>query len=273
MNLNLNKPIVFFDLETTGVNVGKDRIVEISMLKIKPDQTRESLNKLVNPTVPIPKEVSEIHGIKDEDVANEPTFKELAPMLYQFVKDCDLGGYNCLKFDVPLLVEEFLRVDINFDVKKCRVVDVQNIFHKMEQRTLSAAYQFYCHKDLTNAHRAEADTIATYEVLKAQLDKYENTVYVDRDGNESVPVQNDIAQLHEFSHYYKHADLVGHIVYDKDGVEVFNFGKYKGKAVKEVFLNTPSYYDWMMNADFPLSTKNTITSIKLRQFNQGNLFG
>lgn len=251
MKLNLSKPIAFFDLETTGVNVASDRIVEISVLKIMPNGDKEVKTKLINPTIPIPKESSDIHGIKDEDVKDKATFKEVAKEFAKFIEGCDLGGYNSNKFDVPLLAEEFLRADVDFDVSKRKLIDVQNIFHKMEQRTLVAAYQFYCQKDLTSAHSAEADTIATYEVLEAQLEKYSE-------------LENNMAFLHEFSQRTKNADLLGRIVFNKDNVEVFNFGKHKGKPVEEVFDKEPGYYHWMMNGDFPLYTKKILTQIKLR---------
>ena len=270
MELNLTRPIAFFDLETTGTNLGTDRIVEISILKIHPDNSKEDYTRRVNPEMPISEESTRIHGISNEDVANEPTFKDLAPELNHFLKGCDLAGYNCLKFDVPILVEEFLRAEIDFDTKNRNIIDVQNIFHKMEQRTLHAAYKFYCDKDLTNAHSAEADTIATYEVLKSQLEKYQETPFVDKEGNESYPVKNDVEQLHKFSHYHKNADLVGQIIYDEEGKEVFNFGKNKGTRVEDVFRKNPGYYEWMMNADFPRSTKKLITAIKMRGFNQGD---
>lgn len=269
MDLNLTKPLAFFDLETTGTNVGKDKIVEISILKVNPDNSKESYTKKINPEMPIPEESTSFHGITDEDIKDAPTFKDIAGELNNFLKNCDLAGYNCLKFDVPLLVEEFLRADVDFDISNRRVIDIQNIFHKMEPRTLHAAYRFYCEKDLTNAHSAEADTIATYEILKSQLEKYNEQPYTDKKGNKTYPVKNNADALHEFSHYHKSADLVGQIIYDEDGVEIFNFGKYKGKPVGEVFRNHPAYYDWMMKADFPLYTKKLITSIKLREFNKG----
>ena len=255
MNLALSRPIVFFDLETTGVNVASDRIVEISILKVHPDGKEELLTRRVNPTIPIPKEVSMIHHIYDEDVANEKTFKELAGELANFIGNNDLAGYNSNRFDVPLLVEEFLRVDVDFDIEKRKLIDVQNIFHKMEQRTLSAAYKFYCNKELTDAHQAEADTKATFEILKAQIDKYDS-------------LQNDTSFLHEFSSRNKSADLMGRIIYDDDGIEIFNFGKHKGKKVVDVLQREPSYYGWMMNSDFPLYTKKVLTKIKLKSFNQ-----
>ena len=271
MKLKLNRPIAFFDLETTGLSIATDRIVEISILKINPDGTEKSITKLVNPTIPIPEVTSAIHGIYDKDVADKPTFKEIANELSQILNNCDLGGYNAIKFDIPLLVEEFYRADVNFEIKGRKFIDVQNIFHKMEQRTLSAAYKFYCGKELTDAHSAEADTNATYEILKAQLDKYESTEFKDRSGKISVPVKNDMQALHDFSFQTKNADLVGHIIFNDKDIEVFNFGKHKGKSVEELFKKEPSYYDWMMKSEFPLSTKKVITAIKLRGFNQGSL--
>ncbi len=271
MELKLNRPIAFFDLETTGLSIATDRIVEISILKINPDGTEKSITKLVNPTIPIPEVTSAIHGIYDKDVADKPTFKEIANELSQILNNCDLGGYNAIKFDIPLLVEEFYRADVNFEIKGRKFIDVQNIFHKMEQRTLSAAYKFYCGKELTDAHSAEADTNATYEILKAQLDKYENTEFKDRSGKISIPVKNDMQALHDFSFQTKNADLVGHIIFNDKNIEVFNFGKHKGKSVEELFKKEPSYYDWMMKSEFPLSTKKVITAIKLRGFNQGSL--
>lgn len=270
MELKLNRPLAIFDLETTGVNVGSDRIVEICILKLHPDGHQEIKTRRVNPTIPIPPFATTIHGISDEDVKDEPTFAQIAKSLASYLKDCDLAGYNSNKFDIPMLAEEFLRADVDFDLKNRRFVDVQNIFHKMEPRTLVAAYKFYCQSDLTNAHSAEADVMATYEVLKAQLDKYQDTEYEDKDGKKSHPIINDVAALHQFSYVIKNADLVGHLVYNDKNQEVFNFGKYKGKSVEEVFAAEPPYYDWMMKADFPLSTKKIITAIKLRGFNKGS---
>lgn len=254
MQLNLSKSICFFDLETTGINISKDRIVEISILKINPDGSQESKTWLVNPEMPIPKEVIAIHGISDADVADQPTFKELAKSVCNMIKDSDLGGFNSNRFDIPLLAEEMLRAEVDFDMKNRVAVDVQTIFHKMEQRTLSAAYKFYCGKDLEGAHGAEADTNATYEVLKAQLGKYEN-------------LENDIKFLSEFSSRKKFADFAGFIIFNKDGVECFSFGKHKGKSVVEVLEKEPGYFGWLLNADFPLYTKKVLTAIKLRQFN------
>lgn len=271
MTLKLNRPLAIFDLETTGVNVGSDRIVEISIIKMNPDGSEETFTRRVNPEIPIPAVTTAIHGISDADVAFEPTFKELAPQIIRFLQNCDLGGYNSNKFDVPLLVEEFLRAGSDFDLKNRRLVDVQNIFHKMEPRTLSAAYKFYCGKELINAHSAEADTRATLEILKAQVDRYKDVDYEDRNGKVSQPITGDINDLHEFSFRTNNADLVGHIVFNDKNQEVFNFGKHKGKPVEEVFEKEGAYYDWMMKAEFPLSTKKVITAIKLRGFNKGSL--
>ena len=264
MKLNLTKPLVFFDLETTGVQVGSDRIVEICLLKVAVDGRVSTYVQRVNPCMPIPPQSTEIHGITDEMVRDKPTFKELSAEIANFIGDSDLAGYNSNKFDIPLLVEEFLRVGINFDISNRKTIDVQNIFHKMEPRTLKAAYKFYCGKNLDNAHSAEADTMATYEILMAQIERYNGVEYEDRDGNISYPIVNDMRKLQEFTNTSQWADLVGHLGFNKEGKEVFNFGKYKGKAVEDVFEIEPAYYDWMMKADFPLSTKRVITDIHLR---------
>jgi len=248
MKLNLTKPIAFFDLETTGLNIASDRIVEISIIKIMPNGDKETKTKLVNPTIPISKEASAIHGISNDDVKDKATFKEIANELDEFIEGCDLGGFNSNRFDIPLLAEEFLRAGIDFDISKRNLVDVQNIFHKMEKRTLVAAYKFYCDKDLTDAHSAEADTTATYEILEAQIQKYDE-------------LENDMSYLADFSQQTKNVDLLGRIVYNEKGVEVFNFGKHKGKSVEEVYQKEPGYYSWMMNGDFPLYTKKTLTQI------------
>ena len=255
MQLKLKRPLVFLDLEATGLNVGSDRIVEISMLKLYPNGNKESKTYRINPTVPIPTEVTRIHGISDEDVAGSPTFAEMGKEINAFLGACDLAGYNSNKFDIPMLLEEFTRCGIHFDLMSRKLIDVQNIFHKMEQRTLAAAYQFYCRKDLTNAHSAEADVIATYEVLEAQLEKYE-------------ALKGEVDFLSEFSSVSKNVDLAGRIVFNDKGEEVFNFGKYKGKLVQEVFSAEPSYYDWMMKGDFATNTKNVITQLRLRAFNK-----
>lgn len=251
MKLKLAKPIAFFDLETTGVDVATDRIVEISIVKLMPNGDKEIKTKLINPTIPIPLESSAVHGITDADVADKQTFKEVAKELAKFIEGCDLAGFNSNKFDVPLLAEEFLRADVDFDISKRSLVDVQNIFHKMEQRTLSAAYQFYCSKNLDNAHSAEADTMATYEILEAQIEKYDE-------------LKNDVKFLAEFSQRTNNADLIGRIIFDENGKEVFNFGKHKGKLVEHILEVEPGYYSWMMNGDFPLYTKKVLTNIRLR---------
>lgn len=253
MKLSLTKPIIFFDLETTGVNVASDRIVELSILKLHPDGKKEVKTRRVNPTIPIPEESALIHGIRDEDVAEEPTFKSIAKSLALFIGNSDLAGFNSNKFDVPLLVEEFLRAEVDFDLSNRKLIDVQNIFHMMEQRTLVAAYRFYCDKELIGAHGAEADNLATFEVLEAQIEKYPE-------------LKNDVAFLSDFSRRGNNADLMGRIVFDENNKEVFNFGKHKGKSVEKVLKEEPSYYDWMMRGDFPLYTKKVLTAIKMRNF-------
>ncbi|MGZ0017814.1 exonuclease domain-containing protein [Yeosuana sp. AK3] len=254
MNLNLTKPLCFFDLETTGVNISKDRIVEISILKVFPNGKEETKTWLVNPEMPIPKEVTAIHGIKDEDVVDKPKFKEIAKDIHNLIKDSDLGGFNSNKFDIPLLAEEMLRAEVDFDMKNRVAVDVQTIFHKMEQRTLSAAYKFYCEKELEGAHGAEADTKATFEVLKAQIARYDD-------------IENDVKFLSEFSSRKKFVDFAGFIAYNKNGEECFAFGKHNGKLVRDVLESEPGYFGWLLNADFPLYTKKVLTAIKLRNFN------
>lgn len=261
MTLILKRPLVIFDLETTGVNVASDRIVEISALKANPDGTEETMTFRINPEMPIPLESSLIHGIYQEDIADAPTFKEVAQELVDFIGDADLGGYNSNRFDIPVLMEEFLRVNIPFDIENRFFVDVQNIFHQMEQRTLKAAYKFYCEKDLVDAHSAEADVMATFEVLKAQVLKYENKEWEDKSGKVSTPVKNDVESLHKFTNLNRTVDFAGRMVYDDEGVEVFSFGKHKGKAVEEVFKIEPSYYAWMMRGDFPMYTKTCLEKI------------
>jgi len=251
MKLNLKNPIIFFDLETTGINVANDRIVEIAYLKVEVNGNETSKTILVNPEMPIPKKSTDIHGISDEDVKDAPKFNEIAKSIAQEFEGCDLAGYNSVKFDIPLLAEEFLRAGVDFDLKKRKFIDVQIIFMKMEPRTLSAAYKFYCDKSLDNAHSAEVDTRATYEVLQSQLDRYSN-------------LENDISSLSEFSAHNRNVDFAGRIIYDENDVELFNFGKYKGKPVKEVLAQDPGYYGWMMQGDFPLYTKKVLTAIKLR---------
>ncbi len=249
-NLQLTRPLAFVDLETTGVNVASDRIIEIAILKLHPNGDRDSKCMKINPGRPIPAETTAIHHITDEDVKDAPTFKTAAPMLYAFLEGCDLAGYNSNKFDFPLLAEEFLRAEIEFDVSNRKLIDVQNIFHKMEQRTLVAAYKFYCGKPLENAHSAEADTTATYEILEAQVQRYDD-------------LKKDVNFLSEFSAHTRNVDLMGRIVYNDKNIPVFNFGKHTGKAVTEVFEKEPSYFSWMMDGDFPLYTKKVITKIRL----------
>ncbi len=255
MKLNLKNPLVFFDLETTGTNIVTDRIVEISYHKVYPNGREETKTMRINPQMPISPTSTAIHGISDEDVKDCPTFKDVAKEIVRDIEGCDLAGYNSNRFDIPLLAEELLRADIDIDLMKRKFVDVQVIFHKMEQRTLSAAYKFYCHKDLTDAHTAEADTLATYEVLQAQLDRYPE-------------LQNDIDFLAKFTAQTNNVDFAGRIVYNEKGEEVFNFGKYKGKKVTDVFNTDIGYYGWMMSSDFSLHTKKVLTSIKLRNFNK-----
>lgn len=251
MQLNLKKPLVFFDIESTGLNVAKDRIVELSLVKVFPDGTKEVKTRRINPTIPISPEAQAVHGISDEDVKDCPTFKQVAKSLAKYMEGCDIAGYNSLKFDIPMLSEEFLRAEVDFDFRKCHLVDVQNIFHKMEQRTLIAAYRFYCDKDLTQAHSAEADTLATFEVLEAQLDRYGDTL------------KNDVAFLADFSSKNKVVDYAGRMVLNDKDEPVFNFGKHKGRPVVDVLKSEPSYYSWMMEGDFPLDTKRKLTEIKL----------
>jgi DNA polymerase-3 subunit epsilon len=264
MKLNLKKPIAFFDIESTGVDVAVDRIVEISFLKIYPDGNKESLTIKLNPTIPIPLSASLIHGIYDQDVADALTFKEMAKDFNAFLSNCDLAGYNSNKFDIPILVEEFLRAEFDFDISGRKFVDVQNIFHFMEPRNLSAAYKFYCNKPLQNAHSAEADAYATFEIFKAQLERYEGVECEDEKGTKYTPVVNDITKLSELAHKTKNVDLAGRIIFNDKGQEVFAFGKHKDKSVVEIFAKEPSYYNWMMQGDFPLYTKKIITQIRLK---------
>jgi DNA polymerase-3 subunit epsilon len=250
MRLNLKNPIIFFDLETTGINIASDRIVEISYLKVDLNGNESTKTLRLNPEMPIPEKVVAIHGISNEDVKDAPTFNEVAKSIARDFEGCDLGGYNSVRFDIPLLAEEFLRAGVDIDLKRRKFVDVQVIFMKMEPRTLTAAYKFFANKELENAHSAEADTRATYEVLQAQLDRYSN-------------LENDIGKLAEFSAHNRNVDFAGRIIYNEDDVEVFNFGKYKGTPVSEVLDRDPGYYGWMMKGDFPLYTKKVLTSIKL----------
>lgn len=261
MKLNLKRPLAFFDLEATGINVGADRIVEIAVLKAMPDGSEQIKTMRVNPGIPIPLASSLIHGIYDEDIKNEPYFKDIAKEIADFIGDADLAGYNSNKFDIPMLLEEFLRAGVDFEMTGRKFVDVQNIFHQMEQRTLKAAYRFYCDKDIINAHSAEADIRATYEVLKAQLDRYQDRVFEDKQGRTSVPVVNDVDELHRFTNLHNPVDFAGRMVYNEDGEEVINFGKHKGRTVEQVFDAEPSYYAWMKQGDFPLYTKKKLDEI------------
>ena len=255
MQLNLRNPLVFFDLETTGIDIAKDRIVEISMVKVMPNGEEIVKTRRINPGMPIPPESTAIHGITDEDVKDCPKFKEIAKSLAAQIEGCDLAGFNSNRFDIPMLAEEFLRAGVDVDLNRRKFIDVQTIFHKMEQRNLMAAYKYYCNKDLANAHSAEADTMATYEVLKAQLDRYPE-------------LENDVNFLSKYSSFTNNVDFAGRMVYNEKGQEVFNFGKYKGRLVEEVLKSDPSYYAWIMNGDFPLNTKKMLTEIRLRGFNQ-----
>ena len=251
MKLKLKRPIVFFDLETTGVDTSKDRIVEISLVKVMPDGEEIVRTRKLNPEMPIPMSSTAIHGITDEDVKDCPTFAQVAKSLAKFLTGCDFGGFNSNRFDLPILVEEFMRAGVDINFKRRKFIDVQNIFHKKEQRTLTAAYKFYCNKELTDAHSAEADTLATYEVLQAQLDRYPD-------------LPNEVDALADYSARGETVDYAGRIVYDEKGVEVFGFGKYKGRSVTEIFDLEPSYYDWMMKGDFPRYTKKVITELRFR---------
>ena len=256
MQLNLRIPLVFFDLETTGTNIAKDRIVEISFVKVYPNGKEDVKTRRINPEMPIPPETTAIHGISDEDVKDCPTFKEIAKSLASQIEGCDLAGYNSNRFDIPLLAEEFLRAGVDIDLSKRKFVDVQTIFHKMEQRTLSAAYKFYCGKNLDDAHSAEADTMATYEVLKAQLDRYADVL------------TNDVNFLSDYSAHTNNVDFAGRMIYNDKKQEVFNFGKYKGQLVETVLKENPGYFSWIIDGDFPQNMKQKLTEIKLRGFNK-----
>ena len=266
MDLNIKTPIAFFDLEATGINISSDRIVEISILKIFPDSTQELKTLKINPTVPIPLETSLIHGIYDKDVVDAPTFKDVARELHRFFEGADLAGFNVLKYDIPLLVEEFLRAGIDFDIEKRNLLDAQKIFFMMEKRNLSSAYKFYCGKTLENAHSAEADTIATYEVFKSQVERYLGEELEDLQGNKIGIMENDMKKIHNLINE-KMVDLAGRFVFNDKGEECFNFGKQKGKPIAQVLKEEPGYYDWMMKGDFPLDTKRKLTQVKLRGFN------
>ena len=264
MKLNLKRPLAFFDLEATGINIGADRIVEIAVIKLNPEGEEQVKSWRINPGIPIPLESSLVHGIYDEHVKDEPLFKDVAVSIAAFIDTSDLAGYNSNKFDIPMLMEEFLRAEVAFDLNNRHFVDIQNIFHQMEQRTLKAAYQFYCGKPIINAHSAEADTRATMEVLHAQLARYENMEWEDKKGLKSIPVVNDIALLHKFTNLSRPVDFAGRMVFNENGEEVFNFGKHKGKPVEDVFKIEPSYFAWMMHGDFPLYTKKKLEEIHNR---------
>lgn len=267
MDLNIKTPIAFFDLEATGINISTDRIVEISILKIFPDGKQELKTLKTNPTIPIPIESSLIHGIYDKDVKDAPTFKDVSRELLKFFEGADLAGFNVLKYDIPLLVEEFLRSGIDFDIEKRNLLDAQKIFFMMEKRNLSSAYKFYCGKTLENAHSAEADTIATYEVFKAQIQRYLGEELEDLQGNKVGTIENDMKKIHNMINE-KMVDLAGRFVFNDKGEECFNFGKQKGKPITQVLKEEPGYYDWMMKGDFPLDTKRKLTQVKLRGFNK-----
>ncbi len=282
MKLNLTKPLIVFDLETTGLDLVKDRIIQISYIKVNVDQTEIRVNQYVNPRMPIPQEVVSITGITDSDVANQPTFKELAPSLAETFRGCDFAGFNSNHFDIPMLAEEFLRADIDFDFSRCRLIDVQTIFHKMERRNLAAAYKFYCGRKMEDdfvAHKADQDTEATYRVLQAELDMYAPG----RQEEEDRQLHNDMQELADFSKTNDNVDFAGRIIWrsmtdskgnvlkEADGTprrhEVFNFGKYKGWAVTDVLHRDPGYYSWILSGDFTYNTKQVLTRIRLKEFN------
>ncbi len=264
MKLNLKRPLAFFDLETTGVNVAADRIVEIAILKAMPDGSELIKTLRINPEMPIPLQSSLIHGIYDEDIAQAPTFKQVAQEIVDFIGEADLAGYNSNRFDIPVLLEECLRAGVDLEMTDRKFVDVQNIFHQMEQRTLRAAYKFYCDQDIINAHSAEADIKATYHVLLAQIERYNGVDFEDKQGKISQPVLNDVEALHLFTNMNKPVDFAGRMVYNENNEEIFNFGKHKGKLVEQVFDAEPSYYAWMKQGDFPLYTKKKLEEIWLR---------
>lgn len=267
MYLRLKNPLIFFDLETTGTNISKDKIVEIAAVKVLPNGEKITQVQLVNPLIPIPAESSLIHGIKDEDVKNSPPFKNIAKELARFFEGCDLAGFNIIKFDVPLLVEEFLRAGVDFDISNKKLLDAQKIFHLMEKRNLASAYRFYCNKELEDAHSALADTMATVEVFEEQIRKYEGREVMDLIGNTLGKIENEMGVIHQITNQNM-VDLAGRMIYNDNNEEIFNFGKHKGKRVVDIFKTEPAYYDWILNSDFPLDTKRKLTQIKLRSFNQ-----
>jgi DNA polymerase-3 subunit epsilon len=263
MTLKLKNPLVFFDLETTGISISNDRILEYSFVKILPNLEKEVKTQRINPTIPIPIESSLIHGIYEKDIADAPTFRDVAKNLAKWLEGCDLGGFNIIKFDVPMLVEEFLRVDVDFETKNKKLIDAQRFFHLMEKRNLSAAYKFYCDKDLANAHSAEADTLATLAVFESQVDRYDGQMVKDNLGKDLGVFTNDMEKLHELT-FSKMADLAGRMVYNNNGEIVFNFGKHRGKPVTKVLKSEPSYFDWMMKGDFTRDTKRKLTEIRFK---------
>ncbi len=267
MKLNLKVPICFFDLESTGTNITHDRIIEIAVIKMMPNGELLKKTNRINPGIPIPAESSMFHGIYDKDVTDKPLFKEVAKEYARFFEGADLSGFNIIKFDVPMLVEEFLRAGIEFDYDRKKIIDAQKIYHMMEKRNLNAAYRFYCNKDLVNSHSAEADTEATMDVLIAQISKYENQPVLDNLGNEVGTIKNDMAALHQLS-TSSMVDLAGRMIRNDEGEVVINFGKHKNKLVQQVLKDEPSYYDWVMKGDFPLDTKRKLTEIKLSSFNK-----
>lgn len=265
MNLHLKKPLAIFDLEATGTDIVEDRIIEIAIVKAFPNGDLQTKELLINPTIPIPNDSSLVHGIYDQDVQEAPTFKQVARELFDFFKGCDLAGFSVLKFDVPMLVEEFLRVDMDFDLKNKKIIDTQRIFHLMEKRNLAAAYKFYCQEDLLGAHNAAADTKATFEILKAQVERYQGMEVQDNLGQKLGTISNDMQVLADITGS-KMVDLAGRFVLNAENVEVFNFGKYRGRSISEILEKEPQYYDWIMNGKFPRDTKRKLTEIKLRAF-------
>lgn len=252
MKLKIDKPIIFFDLETTGIDISRDRIVEMCYIRLEPNGEKQEVSMRFNPTIPIPAFASEVHGIYDEDVKDCPTFKDKAAELQQVFEGCDLAGFNSNHFDIPMLVEEFLRAGVDINLKDSRMIDVQNIYHKLERRTLVAAYRYYCNKELTDAHSALADTRATYEVLEAQLDKYPEDL------------ENDVNFLADFSQRSKNIDFSGRVVYNDEGLEVINFGKYKGCPIRDIAPRDPGYFSWIQQGDFPLNTKRVFEQLRLK---------
>lgn len=267
MRLNLKIPVCFFDLETTGTHVTQDRIIEIAVIKLMPNEEVIRKSHLINPTIPIPAASSAIHGIFDKDVAGKPTFKAVAKEYAKFMEGADLSGFSILRFDLPLLVEEFLRAEVEFDYERKKVIDTQKIYHLMEKRNLAAAYEFYCNKKLEDSHTAEADTQASMEVLMAQILKYERQPVTDPLGNQIGQIINDMDALHQLT-ASDMIDLAGRMIRNQNSDIIFNFGKHRNKGVLDVFKDEPAYYDWMMNGDFPMDTKRKLTEIRLKGINR-----